>query len=136
MSKRPVFIDANIIMYTVGAEHPLKKPSQTIVQKIIHEEIQAVTDAEVFQEILYRYWSQGKRKEAISTYQDFKVLLSVIYPITLDEMDLAKDLLLKYPHLTPRDAIHVAVMWNQGIHDIYSADRHFDGISKIKRLGP
>ncbi len=136
MARKTVFIDANIIMYTVGTDHPLKAPCQEIVQKIIVGGLEAVSDTEVFQEILYRYWAQGKKEAGVSTYNDFRQLVSLVFPITVEEMDKARDLLLQHPHLTPRDSIHAAVMQSHGIGEIYTADRHFDKLPGIKRLGP
>ena len=136
MAEKSVFVDANIIMYTVGAEHPLKKPCRDIVRRITEGEIDAVADTEVFQEILYRYWAQKKLSAGISTYNDFRGLVSLVYAITADDMDKARDLLAEFPRLTPRDAVHAAVMHNNDIREIYTADRHFDELPKIRRLGP
>lgn len=136
MASKIVFIDANIIMYTVGTDHPLKTPCQEIVKKITSDHLEAVTDTEVFQEILYRYHAQGKKEAGVSTYNDFRQLVSLVFPITIEDMDNARDLLIEHPALTPRDSIHVAVMKAHGIRDIYTADRHFDKLSGIKRLGP
>ena len=42
----------------------------------------------------------------------------------------------KYPQITPRDWLHLAVMLNNGITEIISADSHFDDIEGVTRLDP
>ena len=80
--QRRAFIDANVPMYAVDREHPLREPCRLILQRIVDGE--------------------GNR----------------------------------YPQMAPRDWLHLAVMLNNGITDIISADRHFDDIEGITRLDP
>ncbi len=49
-----VFIDANIPMYAAGKPSPYKDKCRDILAGIVAGSLAAVTDAEVFQEILYR----------------------------------------------------------------------------------
>ncbi len=56
-----VFIDTSIPMYAAGKEHPLKAGCLEIMRSIARAELEAYTDLEVFQEILYRYFSINKR---------------------------------------------------------------------------
>ena len=60
-----IFIDSNVPMYLVGAEHPHKIDAQRILERCIADDERLVTDAEVLQEILHRYAAIG-RKDAIS----------------------------------------------------------------------
>ena len=62
INKPPVwFIDANLIMYSIGSPHPLREPCKKFLEKIKSREILGVTNTEVLQEILYRYFSIGRR---------------------------------------------------------------------------
>jgi hypothetical protein len=45
----------NVIMYAEGAPHPHKDPSVTLLEQVATGSIEAVTSAEVLQEILHRY---------------------------------------------------------------------------------
>lgn len=56
-----VFIDTAIPLYAAGREHPLKAGCVNILLSVAKAELDAYTDTEVFQEILYRYFSMGKR---------------------------------------------------------------------------
>ncbi len=47
----------------------------------------------------------------------------------------AKDIVLGWPDLTARDAVHLAVMEAQKVETILSFDRAFDGFPGVARLG-
>jgi len=130
------FIDANIIMYTVGKEHKYKKPCSVLIRRIAEENIVVASDTEVLQEILYRYWLISEFERARETYSDFKSLVSLMFPVTIDDVDLAFELLERHQNIQPRDAIHAAVMLNNGLTRICSTDVHFDEIKGIERINP
>ena len=64
-----LFIDANLIMYSIGSPHPLREPCKKILEKIKSREILGVTNTEVLQEILYRYFSIERRTLGEIAYQ-------------------------------------------------------------------
>lgn len=59
-------IDTNIILYSLGREHPLKEPCRKIVAKIASGEIAANIDVEVLQEVLYVYTYRNERIKGIA----------------------------------------------------------------------
>ncbi|MEW6189327.1 MAG: type II toxin-antitoxin system VapC family toxin [Actinomycetota bacterium] len=130
------FIDANIVMYAVGREHEYKQFCSAILRDIGDEKITAVTDTEVLQEILYRYFMIGKGKDGLETAKDFSVAVSDVLFVTKREVETTFELLKKYPDLPPRDHIHVAVMINNDIREIISTDKHFDQIEEVSRVDP
>lgn len=131
-----VFIDTNILMYAVGSEHPLKKPCLEIINQIAQGTLVAVTDTEVFQEVAYRYWSQKKWPVALQVLRDYQLLFEEIHPIERGLLPLYYNLLSEYPFLSPRDAIHVAVMKFHHLETIYTADRAIRRVPFIKVLDP
>jgi len=62
------FIDANLIMYPVGSPRPLRDPCRHILEKIKSRKIFGVTNTEVLQEILYRYFSVGRKAHGEIAY--------------------------------------------------------------------
>lgn len=56
-----ILVDSNVPMYLVGAPHPNKANSQRLLEKLTLERQRLVTDAEVLQEILYRYVAVDRR---------------------------------------------------------------------------
>ena len=130
------FLDANLIMYSLGGPHPLKDPSKRILNKIKQGVFQVVTNTEVLQEILYRYFSIRKPGLGELTYFAMINLCEKIIPVTVKDTDRALALLKEYPSITSRDAIHAATMLNNGVKDILSNDPHFDLIHGLRRIDP
>jgi len=130
------FIDANVPMYAVGAEHPLKEPCLAILRSIASGELAAVTDVEVCQEILHRYTSLGEREQALHVARLFVKLVPETFPITKEDLLLSLEMHQRYLSLQARDSLHTAVMCNNGIQFIISADRHFDEVDEIERIDP
>lgn len=133
---RPVFVDANIPMYAAGAAHPHKEPSLRLLQRIADGRLKAVTDAEVLQEILYRFWALRLPAEGIKIVDHFVTAVPAVLAVTKRDALRAKILLGRQPSLSPRDAIHAAVLLNNGLNAIHSYDRHFDSIPGIERTEP
>lgn len=127
-------IDTNIILYSLGREHPLKEPCRKLIAKIASGGITANIDVEVLQEVLYVY---NYRKERIKGITACRYLLD-IFPnplsVSKNEISLALSFMDKYPSLVSRDAIHAAVVVNNKLKGIISEDSDFDMIKGIKRF--
>lgn len=130
-----IFVDSNVPMYLIGAEHPNKYRTQRLLDEAISREQQLLTSAEVFQEILHRYGALD-RLEAIQPA--FDVLLAVVdevLPVDLAAIQIAKRIMMGRLGLSARDALHVAVMEQAGISRILSFDTGFDVYPGVERLG-
>jgi len=130
------FLDANLIMYSLGGPHPLKAPCINILRKIQSEDILAVTNTEVLQEILYRYFTIGKAEVGGKAYRSMTSICVNVLPVKIADTDTALELLKLHQSITSRDAIHAATMINNGLKQIISTDNHFDLIPQIKRIDP
>jgi predicted nucleic acid-binding protein len=130
------FIDTNIPMYAVGAEHPLKAPCLAILEAVARGDLVAITDVEVLQEILQRYTALGQRERAAEVARLFLQIVPDALSITKDTVLLAIELHLAHTALQARDALHAAVMQQHGIDRIISADRHFDALAGVTRIDP
>lgn len=131
------FIDVNIPMYAAGAPHPLREPSQRVIMAIATGHLDAVTDAEIFQEILYRYLHIGERNKGFQVFDHFyRLMAGRILPIDDADVQQARHLAERYATLSPRDVIHLSVMRRHQLRDIITADTGFDTIEEIRRLDP
>jgi predicted nucleic acid-binding protein len=131
-----VFIDTAVIMYASGGDHPLQTSCGRIIAGIGDGEIDAVTSAEVIQEILHRFLSL--RRPEVGRFQATKAmdLFAPVLPITHALMRSVPDLAAKYPALAARDLVHVATCVYEGITDIISPDKGFDQVTEIRRIDP
>lgn len=132
------FLDTNIFMYAAGREHPLKAPCVAILRRVALEELEALTNAEVLQEILYRYSAIGERERGLHLARlAVDQVGGEVLPVTLADMQRAFDLVTRYgAAITSRDAVHAATALNHGLKHIISVDSHFDVIEGITRVDP
>jgi predicted nucleic acid-binding protein len=98
--------------------------------------VEANIDTEVLQEILYVYSTRGERVRALKMVEEMLVLFPSPYGIQKEELVKAIDLMKKYHSLVPRDAIHCAVVINQGLEGIISTDRDLKTIREIECFHP
>jgi uncharacterized protein len=129
-----IFVDSNIPMYLVGADHPNKAGARALLEHAITDGEILVTDAEVLQEILHRYVAIDRR-DAIGPASD--ALLGVVdevFPVERSDVERARNLVLTTP-LSARDAVHVAIMRRRGVGRIMTFDRGFVGLEGIARIG-
>lgn len=131
-----IFVDSNVPMYLVGADHPHKIDARRLLEQLVGEGERLVTDAEVFQEILHRYVALD-RPDAIQPA--FDALLGVVddvFAMELRDVERAKTIVLGRRKLSARDALHVAVMEREGVTRILSFDSGFDALPGVTRLRP
>lgn len=132
------FLDSNIFMYAAGREHPLKAPCVAILSRVAQEKLEALTNAEVLQEILYRYGAIGELQRGLHLARlAVDQVGGEVLPVTLADMQRAFDLASRYgTAIRARDAVHAATMLNNGLTHLISADGHFDVIEGITRVDP
>lgn len=130
------FLDANIVMYAIGTDHPVKPGCVAVLKRVEAGSIQVVTNVEVFQELLHRYYSLGRYEVADQAFTNLKTLCEQILPVLESDLDRAYTILREQPMISIRDAIHAATMLNSGLHTIISTDRHFDAIQGLTRIDP
>jgi uncharacterized protein len=129
-----IFVDSNIPMYLIGADHPLKPQARRAVEDALAADEVLCTDAEVFQEILHRYRAVGRREDMDAAFAALHGIIDVAYPIELLDVERARRLLATTTELSARDALHIAVMQAHDVGRIMSFDRGFDGIPGLERI--
>lgn len=129
-----MFIDTNVFLYAAGRSHPMKPYALRVLENIGSGAIEAQTNTEVIQEILYVLNRRNARDSGIALAREVLDLLPNPLPVTKPDTALALLYLERYRQLKVRDAIHLGTMLTNGIEEIVSADRDFDGIDDIRRL--
>ncbi len=130
------FLDTNVVMYAAGSEHPLRQPCRRALRRAVEARVPLITDAEVLQEILHRYFAIRRPDAAAAVYRSTVDLCDEVMPITEKDTARALELLQVHAELTPRDAIHVATMESAGVRRLLSADRDFDVVPSVRRVDP
>jgi uncharacterized protein len=129
-----ILVDSNVPMYLVGGAHPHKVDARRALERLVADERRLVTDAEVLQEILHRYTAIDRRDAIQPAFDVLLATVDAVFPIDTAVVDRAKAIVLARQSLSARDAIHVAVMEQEGIRQILSFDSGFDAVPGIERL--
>lgn len=130
-----ILVDSNIAMYLVGVDHPHKHGAQRALDTAISRNERLVTDVEALQEILHRYGALGRTDAIQPAFDALLGVVDAVLPVTLEEVEKAKRIVLGSYGLSARDALHLAVMDTAGINRIMSFDVGFDRYPGIDRLG-
>lgn len=129
-----IFVDSNIPMYLVGAPHPHKADAQRLLEKLISDRQRLVTNAEVLQEILHRYITINRRDAIQPAFDALLSIVDQVFAIDQAAAERAKQIVMGYPKISARDALHLAIMEAQEIDQVLSFDSGFDGFPGISRL--
>jgi uncharacterized protein len=129
-----IFVDSNIPMYLVGAPHPRKADAQRLVEKLVSNRQRLVTSAEVLQEILHRYIAINRRDAIQPAFNALLNVVDQVFAVDQAAAERAKEIVMGYPKMSARDALHLAIMEGQEIDQILSFDSGFDGFPGITRL--
>lgn len=129
-----IFVDSNVLMYLVGASHPHKLDALRALERLVTEQEKLVTDVEVLQEILHRY-AALRRLDAIQpAFEALLALVDEVFPVDLEDVQRAKEILLGSRGFSARDALHLASMERHSVEQILSFDTAFDAYPTVRRL--
>jgi predicted nucleic acid-binding protein len=131
-----LFVDTAVIMYAGGGDHPLREPCRRIIDRIGAGELDAVTSAEVVQEIVHRFMAIRRPDIAGAMARRAMETFAPVIPMTHALMRRVPDLIDRYPTLSARDVVHVATCIHEGISEIVTPDRGFDVVREIRRVPP
>ncbi len=129
-----IYVDSNVPMYLVGAEHPNKARVIELASQLVSARERLITSAEAFQEILHRYRAIGDRTHMHAAYEALEAMTSEVVQISKDDMDSARSISGRFERLSARDCVHLAVMERIGCTRIWSYDAGFDVAPSILRI--
>jgi len=129
-----ILVDSNVPMYLVGAPHPHKVDAQRLLEQLSTDRERLVTDAEVLQEILHRYVAIDRREAIQPAFDALLGVVDDVLAVDANSVEEAKQIVLGYRQLSARDAVHLAVMKQNGISRILSFDSGFDRFPRVTRL--
>ena len=129
-------LDTNIILYAAGRPHRYKEPCAQLLRKVVIGELDCSVSVELLQEILYVYTSRGERTRGFQAFDELLQIFPAPFAIAREDMTLAREILERYPTLSPRDAIHAAVTITQGLEGIVTTDIAFASVKELTVFDP
>jgi predicted nucleic acid-binding protein len=139
MTAEIYFVDTSIPIYAAGKPGEHKQTCSRLLEKVEARELEAVIDTEVIQEILYRFHRLEMTRQGLELSGNVLRLGMRVLPVS--KRDIEETLVLLERHsaskVPSRDALHAAVMLNNGITKVVTLDRHFgDAIKEVQRIEP
>lgn len=117
------FLDTNIFMYAVGGPHPLREQARVILRQALERHEVLVTSAEVLQELLHAYIPVDRTDDLDEAWRFVRRTTVDIWPLEVEDVELARSLRAKHPGLSGRDLVHLASCTRRGVTRIRTFDR-------------
>ena len=121
-----IFVDTNVFVYAVGRPHPHKGPAREFFHDAKRTGRDLATSAEVLQELLHLYLPSGRFGALSASFELLGDTVSQIWPLEPADVNLARQLHLRYPALHARDLCHLASCRRRNVRRIKTFDRVFD----------
>ena len=118
-----IFVDTSVFMYAVGNSHPLRQPARSFFVACNRDRIPLVTSVEVAQELMHAYLRVGRMATLDAALQLIENCEIDIWPLTLEDVMLARRLHDRFPTLGARDLCHLASCRRRGVGDIKTFDQ-------------
>ena len=130
-----ILLDTNVLVYALGAAHPLRQPCRRIVQSV-RGDVEATTTIEVIQEFLHVFGRRRPRAEAGQAGRAFVKLLGPLIEPNARDLELGIDLFERHADLSAFDALIAAVALNQHAEALVTADRSFASVPGLRVVDP
>lgn len=129
-------LDANVFVYALGRLHPYQQPCERLLAEAEDNPGLYNVSVEVLQEVLHAFWARRQLQDGLRAFDLMMKIFPEPYSVEKKDSQAARSILERHPNLSPRDAIHAAVVLNHDLEAIVSADRAFDQVAEIRRLDP
>lgn len=128
------YLDSNVFLYPILYEGKKSDNARAILTEMVEGDIHCITASLTLDEVIWIVSKKISREKALEIGKDTLDLPNLkILDVTAKDILNSIDLMQRYAHLKPRDAIHSAVCINAGVFTIVSDDSDFDSIEEIDR---
>ncbi len=118
-----IFVDADVFMYAVGRNHPLRMPSRQFFTISRVSSVPLCTSAEVLQELMHAFISANRQARLDAALRLAGDACGQIWDVEVADVRLAHTLQPSYSGLSSRDLVHVASCRRRDVREIKTWDR-------------
>jgi hypothetical protein len=118
-----IFVDANVIMYAVGRDHPHRAEARAFFEQQAATKGRLVTSAEVLQELLHAYIPVERHDKLDAARQLVEAQIPTVWAVEPADVLLARQLVADHPALRSRDLVHLACCRRRGVERVKTFDR-------------
>ncbi len=132
-----ILLDTTVLVYAVGADHPLREPCRAVISAVGDGRIAATTTVEVLQEFAHVRARRRGRDDAALLTERYAALLAPLVTVDADDLTLGMRDFRAHDDVGAFDAVLAAVAQRrEHISALVSADRAFAGIPGLAWLDP
>jgi len=131
-----IVLDTTVLVYAVGADHPLRAPCRRLVQLVADGEVAATTTVEVVQELVHVRSRRRGRADAAALGRAYAGLLAPLAQPTAADLDHGLDLFERHDGLGPFDAILAATALRLADGALASANAALRAVDGLRVLDP
>lgn len=131
-----IVVDTTVLVYAVGAEHPLRAPCRTVIELVAEGRLRATTTVEVVQEFAHVRARRRTRRDAAALALSYADLFAPLLSVVADDLADGFALFERSGSLGPFDAVLAATARRRGCQALVSADAAFAGIRGLRHLDP
>jgi hypothetical protein len=130
-----IVVDTTVLVYAVGADHPLKEPSRRLLGAVEAGAVAATTTVEVIQEFANVRARRRERADAAALARDFAMLLSPL--LSVEQADLERGLTLfeQLAGLGSFDAVLAAAAVAANADALVTSDAAFAAVPELRYVG-
>ena len=131
-----IVVDTTVLVYAVGAEHPLREPSRAVVSAVESGRLTASTTIEVIQEFCHVRARRRGRNDAAALARSYADLFAPLLIVDAEDLAAGLDLYERVDALGAFDAVLAATARRRGADALVSADAAFAKIVDPHHLDP
>lgn len=131
-----IVVDTTVLVYAVGADHPLREPCRRLVERAAQGDLPLTTTPEVIQEFAHVRARRRSRRDAAELAGAFATLCAPLLVVDADDLEAGIRLWVRTPGLGPFDAVLAAAAQRRGARALVSADRVFAAVRGLRHVNP
>jgi predicted nucleic acid-binding protein len=131
-----IVLDTTVLVYAVGAEHPLREPSRRLVEAIGAGRVDATTTVEVIQEFVHIRSRRQGRADAAKAGRNFAELLAPLLVMPAESVDAGLRIFERSTSLGVFDSFLAATAIASDGDALVSADRAFSSVARLTHVVP
>ena len=131
-----IVVDTTVLVYAIGAAHPLRDPCRRLVEAVGAGRVEATTTVEVIQELVHVRARRRPRADAAAQGRSYAALLAPLVRPTDEDLLDGWALFEAHRGLGAFDAVLAAVALGRGFNAIVSADSAFKAVPGLTAIDP
>ena len=131
-----IVVDTTVLVYAVGADHPLRDPCRALVAAVEAGSLTASTTIEVIQEFCHVRARRRNRSDAAALAHSYADLFSPLVVVDHEDLTAGLELFERIDGLGAFDALLAATAQRRGADALISTDAAFANVSAPRHLDP